>query len=269
MGDLVDPKVLAQDFWGNTNLDSNDFKMRIIKIGQAVGGGVAGVFNLPGGKTVEGPLKNVKLIVPSKSRVLFGKDVGRSVCKSDNFYSPSANIKHPISKNCTTCPASAWGDEDPEKMRLFSLHTKPGRGNPRHPLCHESYNLILADENWQPFIMNFQKTQLKIVSEKLLTNLRYNYADHPPYSVAFDLGIDQITSGTDKYYSVSFDNFHVIDDPTPGAELYSKYGRSAQKIFSDTFESMDQEHTEREVCEPVPQYDDEDPGIDDKEEIPF
>lgn len=257
--ELINPKDfqgLADDFWGSSNLDKSDFAIPRVSIGQPTSKkGEPGHFNYNNGTSVRF-IKGCKLIVPQKTRVLYGNSA--SVCKSDNSIEPSSFVREPISKNCMSCYASSWGDDIPEKIELAKkLGVKEGEWN--KPLCTETYNLLLADEKWQPFFIAFQKTQIKVVQEKLFSRLKAMRV--PPYIVSFDLSLAKITGNNQVYYSAVFEEFKEVskEEQKIGHDLWAAYSKSAQTILSNQHEAMDQEHRKVESIPtdgaPMPDYD--------------
>jgi hypothetical protein len=247
--------VNPQDFWSATNLDQSDFAIPRITIGQAnTTKGKPGYFNYNSGSSVE-EMKGCKILVPRKTRVLYGKGINsRSRCKSDNFYNPSKHVEHPISSSCVSCYAAQWGDA-PEKVTLAK---ELGANDVNKPLCAETYNILMADGSWNMFFISFQKTQLKLVQEKLFSRLQSEFAGIPPYAVGFDMKLERIQSANGNvYYSTVFDNFRTVDDYDVGEKLWRQYSTRAEDILSTQHEGMD---TEKDV---TPQ------GIDYNEEVPY
>lgn len=260
-----DLKGMANEFWGSTNLDRSDFAIPRVSLGQPTSKvGEPGHFNFNNGESRKEMLK-CKLVVPQKTRVLYGS--GASRCKSDNFVEPSPFVSNPVSSSCMTCPASQWGDDDPVKQMLGD-ELGIDAGQLYKPLCNETYNLLMADEKWQPFFIGFQKTQLKVVQEKLFSRLQS--LGIPPYMVEFDMTLEKITGDRTVYYSVKFDNFKQCneEDAEIGRGLYGQYSKRAQEILSKQHEEMDENHRK----ESVPMPDDEYPHVpemDEVEEMPF
>lgn len=257
----TDLAQVNQDFWGN--METKDFGIPHVSIGQPTTKskkGKPGFFNYSNGKSVE-RIDNVKLIVPTKTRVLYQGE-GRARCKSDNYYHPSGFVKDPISQNCMTCPASQWGDRDPAKLKIAAeLNVK----DVEKPLCTETYNLMMADGNWMPFFAQFQKTQIKVVSEQLFSRIRYDYNRVPPYAVAFDMSLRKVESGNNNYYTVVFDCFRVVDDYKRGEDLYLAFSKRAHEILAKDHETMDQRHDQAKDVTPFSSGD----GFNPDEEIPF
>lgn len=253
--------TLAQinnDFWGG--METKDFGIPHVRIGQPTtkdNKGKSGHFNYSNGKSVE-MIESVKLIVPKKTRVLYQGE-GRARCKSDNYYHPSGYVKDPISNNCMTCPASQWGENDPTKV---ALARELGVKDVNKPLCNETFNLLMADQNWMPFFAQFQKTQLKLVSEQLFSRIRYDYNHVPPYAVAFDMRLKKIQSGMNNYYVVQFDSFRVLDEYGPGEKLYNSFSSRVQEILARDHETMDTQYDKAKDVTP-------EMGFDPNEEIPF
>lgn len=259
MSDLVKKETglqqIQSDFWGE--MSSADFKIPRMSIGQPTtkaATGKSGHFNFSSGKSVE-LLTNVKLILPKKTRVLYAGN-NRARCKSDNYYQPSKFVPNPISSNCLTCPAAQWG-EDNQKAEIAA---EVGAKDVNKPLCTETYNLFMADEQWMPFWANFQKTQLKIVGEQLFTRLRYEYGHVPPYGVAFNMSLKKIESGMQNYFNVVFSDFRVLEDYGPGKTLYNMYSQRAQEMLAQEHEQMDKAHDKEKEAIPV---------FDQDEPIPF
>jgi hypothetical protein len=240
MSNLVDPKTIAATFWDT--MEVKDFTVPRVELGQNVGkigsGGKAGKFVFNTGEVRDSMLE-CKLLVPTKTRVLYG--AGSARCASDNFFNPSDRIQNPVSANCLTCPVAQWG-EDPLKDKVAE-ETKPKNYNPKKPLCNETYNLLMADKDWNLFFIKFQKTQLKIVSEKLFTRLRYNFGANPPYEVAFDLKSVPVD---DTYFNIEFDNFRVIPDEqkTVAQDAYMSWSSRAKDVLAKQHKEMDESHDE-------------------------
>lgn len=238
--ELINP----QDFWQNTNIDQTDFSIPRCTIGQkSTEKGKPGMFNFNNGTSVES-MPKCTLIVPRKTRVLYGPTTGSpSRCGSDDFYQPAQRYDKPISQNCLSCFAAQWGD-DPAKVALAK---ELNRQDPYKPLCSETYNLLLADQNGSPFFISFQKTQLKLVQEKLFSRLRHEFGRIPPYQVNFDMTLEKLTNANGQtYYSVVFDNFVATEDEY-GTNLYMMFSKRAGDILAQQHQQMD----------------------DDKDEVPF
>lgn len=266
-GELSNP---GEDFWGN--LDRTDFAILRCVVGQGTSkdGKVPGAFNFSN-KTHTTELLNCKLIVPLKTRVLYD-GLGPARCGSDDYYSPSPRFAKPISNNCLTCPASAWGEDIPEKNKLHKdLRSKQKLNT---PLCKETYNLLMADTNNSPFFLQFQGVQLKVVSEELFSRIRYDYPGLHPATVAFDMQVIQKTKGVDSWYQVEFSNFRECDTPDLCIAMYKAHSKSAKTQLAKQHAEMDAEKSEsaRPVNDsdwPPPTEKDEPPVIDDRDEIPF
>jgi len=263
--ELVNPEDFAsasEEFWGDSNLDKNDFAIPRVSIGQATSkSGEPGHFNYNNGQSFK-TLQQVRLIVPKKTRVLYGD--GASRCKSDNFVQPSPFVKNPISSSCAYCPAAQWGDDDEEKMAL-AKELGVQEGQRYKPLCNETYNLLMADQYWSPFFISFQKTQLKVVQEKLFSRLKA--MRKPPYVVAFDMELNKVTGTNKLYYTVDFLNFTELsdEDVSIGQGIYKQFKDTAEGLLAQQHEEMDQSHKSSEA--PMP--DAEPPNFDDSEGIPF
>src|SRR5690606_28313908 len=134
------------------------------------------------------------------------------------------------------------------------------------PMCKETYNLMMVDGENRPFIISFQGTNLKVVSEKLFSRLKYQKL--PPFHVAFDMKLfrteDRQGNG---YYNVAFENFREASDKELMTELYQSYRQRAQAIVSEQHESMDRAHD----AEPrdVSEVSHGAPDFDSNEELPF
>lgn len=234
----VDPRTLAAEFW--KDMGAEDFSTPRISLAQWTSkeSSSAGKFVSNTGNVFDF-LPSCKLIVPTKTRVLFSGD-NRSRCASDNFYSPASRIKDPVSANCLTCAVGQWG-ESPLKDQL-AKETKPKNYNPNKPLCNETYQLLIADRDWNLFFIKFQKTQLKVVSEGLFTRIRHSFNSVAPYEVQFD--INPVEVGT--YFNVSFDNFKIVDEAErgKGAELYLGWSKKASDVLAKQHEEMDLAHDE-------------------------
>jgi hypothetical protein len=253
------------DFWGASNLDQNDFAVPRLKLQHKKEN--AGKFEMNNGE-VYTSMVGCKLLVPRKTRVLYGPTTkSPSRCKSDDYYNPSPNTKGPISGNCLNCYAAQWGDSDPKKIALFKELNRTGKL--MNPLCNETYNLIMADANWRPFSISFQKTGLKTVQEKLFSKMKT--MDCAPFMVQFDMDISTTTSPNgDEYYQIEFNNFSTAneEDYHKGETLWKNLSSMAATMFAKEHEAMDQEKIVGDEP-PTPTDLDSFSGVNTNEEIPF
>lgn len=263
MSDIVDPRTIASGFWDD--LDTQDFAIPRVTLGQATSTkGEPGKFNFNTGLSVAAMLHCV-LIVPRKTRVLYqGK--GKSRCASDNFYEPSRRISEPVTTNCLTCPLAQWGD-DPVKNE-WAQKIGDSKYDGKKPLCTETYNLLMADNKWNLFNIGFQKVQLKTVSEKLFTRLRYNFGGVPPFHVAFDMEATRVSGNDRVYYTVDFKNFRELDEEgkSRATSIYQGWKDRFGDALAKQHEDMDNEKSEPKDV--TPSYD-EAPMPDSNDEIPF
>jgi hypothetical protein len=228
------------DPWGN--MESSDFAIPHMKIGQPMTKkGEMGAFNFSNGASHK-TLTGVKLLVPHKTRVLYGKtfDSG-SRCASDNYHVPSSRIQNPISPSCLTCFAAQWGDDDQRKVDLAFELGKQGN-NIRPPLCKETYNPLMVDGGMRPFFAQFQGTNLKEFSEKLLSRLRFEFSQVPPYMVSFDMGL-KMASGEYKVYQPEFTNFKILEgeEAERMTNMWHAFSQTAAKKLADAHAQMDAE----------------------------
>ena len=252
-------------FWDD--FGAKDFEPPLVSIGQPSSAKkVAGEFNFNTGKHTP-VLKHVKLLVPRKGRVLFSDN--KAACASDNSHVPSARIQNPVSPSCEGCFAAQWGDSDPRKSALYrKLGLSFGE---EKPLCAETYNLIMVDENMSPFIISFYKAQLEPVKKKLFSKLRFEFGHVEPWQVAFDMSLEKGT-GKGNYYVVRFDHFMVVDeDEKERLEvLYRSMSSRANNIIGEQFEKADEEARSQEASSQAPPWKDEEtPQFSADDEIPF
>jgi hypothetical protein len=240
--DLVNPN----EFWGNLE-PAKDFAIPRVDIGQPTSKGEAGHFNFNNGRS-DKVLKACKLLAPTKTRVLYSGD-NASRCSSDDYYSPSQRVKDPISSNCMSCYASDWG-EDHEKVMLAKEIGKQGSINP--PLCKETYNILMLDEENAPFFIKFQGTQLKVVSQKLFSMLQFNFGNVLPYLVEFDMRLDLIQGSGKKYFSTVFENFKQVGetDVDEVTKKWENFKSVAMSILAKQHEDMDAEARDAEPTTP-------------------
>ncbi len=240
MNDIVDPRTLAAGFWNS--LTADDFSAPVVSIGQGTGTkGLPGnfIFNSGDQKPV---LLNCKLLHAKKGRVLYSAK-SASLCGSDDFYVPAARHKDKMSEQCMTCPLQQWGDNELKQQvkKNFGLSMV---NNLEKPMCNETYNLLMADENCNPFFISFSKTQLKVVSEKLLSRLRMGFGQYAPFLVAFDMSLVKKTGPGMSYYTTVFDNFRPIVDGGEAArvtDLYQGWANKAADVLARQYEEMDDE----------------------------
>lgn len=235
--------MVAADFWGN--MDTSDFSIPHVKIGQPMSKkGKAGEYNFSNGATLP-VIKGVSLLVPMKTRVLYGKGLNdKARCSSDNYHTPATRILEPISPSCLNCFAKEWGDEDPRKVSLARELER--KGNIKSPLCKDTYNPMLVTEDGKPFFIQFQGLALKVVSEQLLSRLRYDFARVPPFLVAFDMGLTQAKDTEYKVYIPTFENFRVLDGEAAEKmqNLWSAYSESAASRLAEAHAQMDADKDE-------------------------
>src|SRR5262245_17493408 len=158
MSNLPSIQNVNDNFFGET-IDQSTFKPPRIVLGQASSTGKEkGKFNMPDGSCVD-TLSKVILIASSQSRVLYRGKRQSALCASDNFWVPSKRISQPLHNDCRQCPYQAWDNENikHELARKNNLSIT----NFQRPLCKASYDLIMADEHRNPFVISFQGTQRK------------------------------------------------------------------------------------------------------------
>lgn len=229
------------NFW--EGMDPSEFAIPYVSIGQPLTkkGGKHGEFNYNNGNMVK-ELKNCKLLRVLKTRVLFGKSfTDPSLCSSDDFYVPSPRVKDPVSASCLNCVAAQWGDDIPEKAALAKRLW--GKNIDRKPMCAETYNLLMADENNNPFFIKFQKTHLKIAQEKLFSRLKFGFVGTNPYLVAFDMKTKEEGQG---YFVPVFENFHLLegDEAVRADAAYRAYAAGAHNALAKEHEAMDAEKSD-------------------------
>lgn len=251
MSDLVpkNPGALTTGggFWGQ--MEQTDFAIPHVTLGQPMSqkeGVEAGKYCFNNGRKVS-VIEGGVLIYPLKTRVLYAGLNKGSRCASDNYYTPASRIKDPISQSCLTCVATKWGETDPAKLALAREIGAQRLGN---PLCKETYNCLMAvwhDGDFMPFFIAFQSAALKVVSEKLFSNLRFNWSKHAPYHVAFDMGVVEL-KGQGRYFQPTFGNFRLV--PPEHRErldqLYHMHSQSAQAALAQDHEAMDAEWAAKE-----------------------
>lgn len=266
MSNLVDPNTLAAGFWDG--LDATDFAVPRVSIGQPTSDkGLPGKFNFNNGSHRDDMLE-CKLIVPSKTRVLYAGR-GRSRCASDNYYEPSKRIVNPVSPNCLACPLSQW-ETNPEKEAMAKELGADSKLDLNKPLCAEVFNLLMADKDWNLFFIGFQKTQLKVVKDKLFSRLKYGFNGEPPFQVAFDMKLKKVSGANKSYYEVEFENFRVAPDKQRGAELVAMWKSRAAEVLAHQHEEMDKQHDgPRTVNDPPMPTAQDAPDIDTEEKLPF
>lgn len=246
------PEDVANSFWDN--MSTSDFAIPRVKLDQKKNLGKF-VFNTGG---VVNQFDSAKLIVPTKTRVLYSGNAAAR-CSSDNFYVPSTRIKNPCSTSCLSCPLAQWGENDMKYAIAQEIGEDVADFN--KPMCAETYCLLMADKENKLFFVSFQKTQLKIVQEKLFSRLRYEFGKLPPFHVAFDMSSFITKTGKTEYANVSFDNFKPVDDKDKAllTDLYSSWKTNAQTILAKQHEQMDTEHIKQAQAAPPEMSDDEIP----------
>lgn len=248
--DIVDPRAMASGFWDS--LSAEDFSAPIVSIGQGTGSkGLPGHFIFNNGKPEVPSLLNCKLLHVKKGRVLYSNK-SRSLCGSDDFYKPASRHKDKMSDDCMMCLLKDWGSnlkkEDIKKR--FGLDMVKDL---EKPMCHETYNLLMADENCNPFFISFQKSQLKIVSEKLLSRIKMNFGGCLPFLVAYDMSLVKKQGPGVSYYIVVFENFRPVDPESEEAKtmtaMYSAWSSKASDVLAREYADSDDEYekTERTV----------------------
>lgn len=264
MSNIVDPNSIT-NFWDE--MESKDFDTPRVIIGQKdANNKKRGLFCYNDGRQVSSI--RCRLLVPSKTRVLYGPTFqSASTCRSDNYTSPSPSIANPISTNCMTCYAAQWGDDDPNKMALWKRNNG-SKGSLNKPLCSDTYNLLMVNEEFNPFFISFQKTALKVVSKTLFSRIRFEFNGVPPFDVSFTMSTEEVGTGTETYFLPVFSDFAHDPDPR-GLPLYKAMSKSARNILAKQHDDMDAEHAARaREIEPMPEDFDQ-PYFDNDEEIPF
>lgn len=249
MSNIEKKGTQAVGFWDNLN--SSDFNPPTVVMGQPTSRkAITGEFNFSTGHH-QPVFKNCKLIIPDKGRVMFGKGFDdAAICKSDDFYTPSSFVEKPVSADCLKCPLSQWGEDNPVKKQYFEKY-RGNSGKLNQPLCKETYNCLMADESWKPFIIQFRGAQLKRVSDLLYTRLRYDFFEHPPYAVSFSMGLEKV--GDSAFYSVCFDDFKLMgdNDIVIGEKIYLQNKATFRDILSKKHDDSDNEKRERVVNNPI------------------
>lgn len=272
MSDLV-PKsgsiVVAPpaDFWGEMAAD--DFAIPSVQIGQGTSSkGVIGEYNFNSGHHQKS-LLGVSLIVPNKTRTLFAGKGQPTRCGSDNFHTPSPRYTNPISTNCGTCYAQAWGKEDDDKRALHALLNIKKDLNV--PICQQTYSLMFLDGEGQPFFMDFRSSSLKIVQEKLLSRLRMGFSKAHPACVQFDMGVFRNDGKTGVFFEPTFDNFRVSDPDRMalGVSMYEQYSKRAQALRSEQIAKMDEAVASEREIKPAGDHNNVPWPSDDDGSIPF
>jgi hypothetical protein len=242
--ELVDPKTMAQNFW--SHLSAEDFSAPIVSIGQGTGNkGLPGHFIFNSGDQ-KPELKNCKLIHVKKGRVLYSSK-SRSLCGSDDFYRPAARHENKMSVDCNSCQLKEWGAND-IKESVKKRHGLDMVKDLEKPMCHETYNLLMADENCNPFFISFAKTQLKVVSEKLLSRLRMGFGSYAPFLVAYDMSLVKQQGNGVSYYSVAFNNFRPVEgkEAADVTALYQAWASKAAEVLARQYQESDLAHEEKE-----------------------
>lgn len=238
MSNIVDTKQLASGFWDK--LSADDFSAPLVSIGQATSQkGLPGKFNFSSGENRDA-MPGCKLIAVKKTRILYSNK-SRSLCGSDDFYHPAPRHPQNFSPDCINCPLQAW-DENPMKREVNERFTL-GVKNYEKPMCHEAYNLLMVDEKNNPFIISFQKTQLKVVQTKLFTRLKQQFKDYPPFHVAFDMSLQKVQGPGITYYTTVFDNFRPVEKDQ--ADEISAIYAAWKDNFSSVVDRQHQESDER------------------------
>lgn len=250
------PDKLSTEFWDG--LDVGTIRPPHVTLGQPMtdaSRGKPGNWNYSTGNSVP-EILSVKLILVKKGRVLFNGNA-RARCKSDNFHEPSRYVEQPISHSCITCPAKDW-QVNPIKQGIAKELNLRANTDLNKPLCTESLSLLLADSDWLPFWGKFMKTQIKVVSQQLLTRIRYNFFKEPHWGVSFDMRTNLVQGAGSKYYSAVFENFKVLspEEQDKGKALVQMFSKRAEEILSEEHEAMDVKH-------------DAEAPLEASEEIPF
>lgn len=268
MSNIVDPKTLAKDFW--EDMDATDFKIDRVIVGQKSSKNpsyVKGEFNFMSGSSTP-IVKECKLVVPTKGRVLYGGPKGKALCGSDNFMDPSPRFETPVSSSCMECPLKDW-DFNEDKSHWAKRLDTPHKPDLEKPLCQESYTMLMATSDWSPFFMSFQKSQIQLIKKQLLSVLRTKWMGTAPFHVAFDMGLKD----EGNWYSVTFSNFREASSPEMGTAMYQEWKARAAGAAAKQYEDMDKaKETSGEATKasepPLPGEGDA-PHWDSDEEIPF
>ena len=242
--ELIDPKKLAAGFWSSLSIE--DFSAPMVSIGQGTGSkGLPGNFIFNSGDQ-KPALLNCKLLHAKKGRVLYSSK-SRSLCGSDDFYKPAARHENKMCTDCQGCPLQAWGS-NPRKEEVKKQFGLEMVKDLEKPMCHETYNLLMADENCNPFFISFQKSQLKIVSEKLLSRIRMSFGNYTPFLVAFDMSLIKKQGPGVSYYTTVFENFRPVvgEEAEKMASIYTAWSTKAADVLAKQYEESDLEWEQKE-----------------------
>lgn len=230
------------------------------------GGKKIGLFNFSSTFEPVAELRDVVLLYPGKNRVLFGKEMdGPRRCGSDNYHQPSSLIRDPISRSCGDCFASKWDSAmtDQEMSLKRALEKELNRKEGVAPVCTETINLIVWDHRKVPFSLKFQKTQLKIVQDSLISFLKFS--GRRPFETKFDIGLKEHENRSGKWFEYVFHNFTPLSsEESNEARFYFE----AFKLRGE--EALAQQHAEMDAEKEVGyERDPVAPSFDDTEQIPF
>lgn len=207
-------------------------------------------------------LTDVVFLKAQMNRVLFGATFDSpAMCRSDNFHQPSPSIAAPVCDSCGACPLGKWDNQLDDNAKGVKRRYEQLLGKKKSspaPLCNETINVIVADKRLIPFVLKFQKTQLKIVTDQLINKLRFNNKGKRAWETMFDVTLVD----KDSYYEYRFENFRDNPDSELYKELYETVSVIAEQALAAQHAQMDQE----KVAEPVEA---KTPSFDADEEIPF
>lgn len=249
---IIVPKTAAvvESAWGN--LDANDFHIPRFQLVQRSAvkqeyQGKAGQYVSQDGKAVE-IFKGATLMSARKTRVLYGegRGGGPSRCGSSNWREPDSRYTDPPWHSCLSCPLQMWESEmsgsDEAKKREWE--DKLGAAHRNVPLCKEQYDLIMVDETFQPFFVQFQKTSLKVVQNLLINRIRNNHG--VPWGARFDMGAALHTDKRGSWYVPTFENFVAYegDENLRALEKMSQKHSIHHEKVREVFEAEDKKKEE-------------------------
>jgi len=264
------------------NLSTTDFTFERCVIGQPMTKRYEpGKFCLTTGENTE-TLENIVPLYVTKSRVLFSQKEQGAYCKSDNGCEPSPGAKNIVYQGpCEYCPASKWGEDDPEKQQLCLKLGKP-LGNA--PLCKETYNLWFVFENSsQPVCLSLMGSQVS-AAKSLFSAFAMRGLEL--FQAKVTLKLKKIEQKQGIYYQMYFEGVEKLDDCTLYENIFTALTRKAESMLADANEKSDQElRSEKtvgkkspldgtkwasspKIDDPMP-TDKDAPEFDSNEEIPF
>lgn len=244
---IATDQSFADDFGALGKLMFSSFP--ICSVGQPTSRGknVVGKFNFAGVDWEPlDSLKNVIIVKASFSRVLYGATFDSpSRCGSDNGRVPGSRYEKPICSDCTSCFAPKWDNEStPEeisKKQALAQELKVKDYTSSKPLCHDTINLTCVDDRMIPFILKFQKTQLKVVQNSLLNPLKFT--KKRIFSRSLDIGLKKVEASSGTYYEYVFTNFKDTDPflLPQLVEIAEFCKNNGEQIIANHYAEMDKE----------------------------